>query len=71
MDTDIVIAGGGLNGTTLALAMAVAGGHPSGHLQLLRTWIADQQAAKAAGCGTLFAVDLDETRLERAAHLGA
>jgi L-iditol 2-dehydrogenase len=29
------------------------------------------QAAKAAGCGTLFAVDLDDTRLERAARLGA
>ena len=29
------------------------------------------QAAKAAGCGTVFAVDLDETRLERAARLGA
>jgi L-iditol 2-dehydrogenase len=29
------------------------------------------QAAKAAGCGTLFAVDLDETRLERASRLGA
>jgi L-iditol 2-dehydrogenase len=29
------------------------------------------QAAKAAGCGTIFAVDLDETRLERASQLGA
>jgi L-iditol 2-dehydrogenase len=29
------------------------------------------QAAKAAGCGTVFAVDLDDTRLERAARLGA
>ncbi|MCG6926313.1 MAG: galactitol-1-phosphate 5-dehydrogenase [Acidobacteria bacterium] len=29
------------------------------------------QAAKAAGCGFVFAVDLDETRLERAARLGA
>jgi L-iditol 2-dehydrogenase len=29
------------------------------------------QAAKAAGCGVVFAVDLDETRLERAARLGA
>jgi L-iditol 2-dehydrogenase len=29
------------------------------------------QAAKAAGCGTVFAVDLDNTRLERAARLGA
>jgi L-iditol 2-dehydrogenase len=29
------------------------------------------QAAKAAGCGTIIAVDLDDTRLERAAHLGA
>ncbi|MCG6922728.1 MAG: galactitol-1-phosphate 5-dehydrogenase [Acidobacteria bacterium] len=29
------------------------------------------QAARAAGCGTIFAVDLDETRLERAARLGA
>lgn len=29
------------------------------------------QAAKAAGCGTVFAVDLDETRLERASRLGA
>jgi L-iditol 2-dehydrogenase len=29
------------------------------------------QAAKAAGCGTVFAVDLDPTRLERAARLGA
>jgi L-iditol 2-dehydrogenase len=29
------------------------------------------QAAKAAGCGVVFAVDLDDTRLERAARLGA
>ncbi len=29
------------------------------------------QAAKAAGCGTVFAVDLDDTRLARAALLGA
>jgi L-iditol 2-dehydrogenase len=29
------------------------------------------QAAKAAGCGTVFAVDLDETRLARASRLGA
>jgi L-iditol 2-dehydrogenase len=29
------------------------------------------QAARAAGCGTVFAVDLDSTRLERAARLGA
>jgi len=29
------------------------------------------QAAKAAGCGMVFAVDLDDTRLERAARLGA
>lgn len=29
------------------------------------------QAAKAAGCGTVFAVDLDPTRLDRAARLGA
>ena len=29
------------------------------------------QAAKAAGCGTVFAVDLDPTRLERAKALGA
>jgi L-iditol 2-dehydrogenase len=29
------------------------------------------QAAKAAGCGAVFAVDLDHTRLERAARLGA
>jgi L-iditol 2-dehydrogenase len=29
------------------------------------------QAAKAAGCGVVFAVDLDETRLERASRLGA
>jgi len=29
------------------------------------------QAAKAAGCGTVFAVDLDDTRLERATRLGA
>jgi L-iditol 2-dehydrogenase len=29
------------------------------------------QAAKAAGCGTVFAVDVDETRLARASRLGA
>ena len=29
------------------------------------------QAVRAAGCGTLIAIDMDDSRLERARHFGA